>query len=228
MRRRVLLLLGVIVLVPAIAQAAVTVTVGTHNLLSMTAGQTISIMLSGASFGSDDVYNGSDWRTTIAAGGPVVTHVFGRAIAGSNSLAQISGSIWASGFNGINAAPDSQFPSSTGQRVAGSAGAPGLGDIDNNGIFLTLTIDTTPVGLGGGSFALSLTGHPLGTTKVYRNELDENGDPTGNLIDIGATLVNGVLNVPVVPEPSSIVLGMFAVAGLSYVAVRRHRARKAA
>jgi hypothetical protein len=211
-----------VLFIPAIAQAVVTVTVGDHNLLQNTSGQVINIMLSGAD--GSNIYNGSDWRTTIAAGGPVITHVFGRAIPGSNSIAQISGSIWAGGFNGINADPDAPFPTSTGQRVVGSAGAPGLGDISNNGIFLTFTLDTT--GVAPGSYALSLINHPLGTTKVYRNELDEFGDPTGELIDIGATLNNGLLNI--VPEPSSVLLGVFAVAGFGLVAVRRYRARKAA
>jgi hypothetical protein len=220
MPRRVLLLLGVIVLVPAIAQAAITVTVGTHNLLQNTAGQTINIMLTSTA-GSE--YSSTDMRTVIAAGGPQVTHVFNDVAAGI-PIGNLAGSIWAGGSGGINAAPNGTTATSTGRQTAGGFATAGFANQSTGGIFVTLTVTT--VGISPGLYALNLTGHPSGSTRVWISELDEFGDPTGNLLDTFPILENGFLNV--VPEPGSVVLALFAVAGFGFVAVRRHRARNAA
>jgi hypothetical protein len=219
MPRRVLLLLGVIVLVPAIAQAAITITVGTHNLLQNTAGQTVNIMLSGA--GGSDVYSATDWKSTIAVGGPPITHVFGDpagAIPGGN----LAGSIWAGGSAGINLFPDGTTSAGTGRQTAGTSTGTSGGTVNQttNGIFVTVTVDTT--GVSPGLYAFSLTNHPSGTTRLLfwsEDDLD--------LFDVpGLVIENGFLNV--VPEPGTVVLGLFAVAGFAVVAVRRHRAKKAA
>jgi hypothetical protein len=219
MQRRAFFFLALLLAIPALAQAAVTVTVGNHNLLQNTSGQVINIMLSGA--GGSDVYSATDWKSTIAAGGPKITHVFNDtdgAIPGGN----LAGSIWAGGSAGINLFPNGTTTAGTGQQTAGTNTGPSGGTVNQttNGIFVTLTLDTT--GVAPGSYLLSLLNHPDGATKVLFWSEDDI-----DLFDVpGLVLQNGNLNV--VPEPSSVVVGLFAVAGFAFVAARRHRARKAA
>jgi PEP-CTERM motif len=212
MQRRVLLILAVLACVPAVAQAAIVISVGNHALLPNTAGQDIDILLSGAG-----EYSASDWVTAIDAGGPQVTAVFaapgpGGAIPGGN----LAGSIWAGGSAGmVNDVGNLTYPTDDGRAVAGSSIATGGGVVNQttNGIFLTLTLTTE--NSGAGPFTLSLAGSNLLFWDA--GEFD--------LFDVpGVTFEPGTLTVP---EPGAMVLGLFAVAGLAVVAVRRHRGRRA-
>jgi PEP-CTERM motif len=214
MQRRVFLLLAVIVCVPAFAQAAITITAGNHILLANTAGQPINIMLTST---AGSIYSGTDMRTTIAAAGPVITHVFGDPAGVITPLAAYSGSVWANGSAGIGGSPDGTAPGDTGRRVIGAFATPGFSNSSASGIYATLTIDTT--GVAPGVYAFSLSNHPNGATGVILTN-EETFEPE-NIPDL--VLVDGTLTIPQVPEPGSIVLGLFAVAGLATVAIRRRR-----
>jgi len=83
------------------------------------------------------------------------------------------------------------------------------GTVGPNGNLARIVIDTT--GIAEGAYVLALT-NPF---------VDESSLPPLT----GLVLTSGVINV--VPEPSSIVMGAFAAAGLGAMVIRRRRARKA-
>ena len=83
-----------------------------------------------------------------------------------------------------------------------------------NGLVATLIIDTT--GFFGGLWDLQLTGLAL----------EENVGNTGFIGNITTeSITNGTIST--IPEPSSVVLGLFAIAGFGVVAIRKRRARRA-
>jgi hypothetical protein len=175
---------------------------------------TINFMLT-----ADEDYTDSNMRVLIGAGGPAVSLIFndtGGAIPGAN----LAGSIWDGGSAGIGGSPDGTTSTSTGLRPTASFLTTAVTPQQTDGIYATLTFDLTP-GFSPGIYSISLTAHPDGPTDVF-NGLDEDFEPipVSELV-----LVNGAFYVP---EPSSFVIGLFAVAGLAAVAVRRHRGRKAA
>jgi PEP-CTERM motif len=166
-----------------------------------------------------DFYNYSDVRVWINGGSgpaPRITHVF--ASADSNAViptANLIGSIWDGGDAAIFPDPDGTYPTSSGLRTAATFASAGFALQNTNGVFLTLTIDTT--GVPAGVYAVSLTDHPfLGITGVFT--VLSPPEP------IPLEIINGTITVT--PEPASLVMGLFAVAGLAAVAVRRHRARR--
>ena len=215
MQRRILLFLAVLLSVPAIAQAAIVITAGVHPLLANTAGQKINVNLKA----NGEFYTDGNMRLLIAAGGPVVTHVFNDtdgAIPGAN----LAAAIWVGGSAGIGGVADGTTTTGTGRRTTASFLTAGGGTPQNtDGIFATLTLST--VGIAPGTYSFSLTAHPNGASDLF-NGLDEFDEP----IPTNLQMVNGSLTV--VPEPGSMVLGLFAVAGLATVAIRRHRGRQAA
>jgi hypothetical protein len=85
------------------------------------------------------------------------------------------------------------------------------------GTYVVLTLTTA--GVAPGSYTLSLTNHPLGPTQLFVNELDEFGNPTGELFDANATLFDGTLTV--IPEPGAITLTCIALTALVAVTLRR-------
>ena len=217
MKRQILLCLGVFFCAPAIANA-ITITAGTHYLNYNQAGQDITLTLSGA--GGADTYTHSDLLATIGAGGPVVTAVFGD-IGGAIPGANLAGSIWAGGGAGIANSPDGTAPTDSGQRLFAAFNTPGGAPTSANGTYAVLTLDTT--GVAPGIYALSLTGFPIivagsNDTRLY-NGLDDLLEP----IPANFTLENGFLVV--MPEPGSVLLGLFAVAGFAVIAAQRRRAR---
>lgn len=209
MKRRILFCLGALLCVPAIADA-ITITAGTHFLDYNQAGQEITITLSGAS--ATETYGGSDLRTLIAAGGPVISHVFADT-GGMIPGIKLIGSIWEGGQGGIAHVPDGTAPADGGQRVTAGFETPAFSASSTNGTYAVLTIDTR--GITPGTYAFSLSDHPNGPTTLLEG-VDEvpNGVPVENL-----ELVNGFLVVT--PEPGSVVMGLFAVAWLAAIAFRR-------
>lgn len=210
MQRRVFLLLGLILAVPALANASVISVQGGPNiaLLPNTAGQQITLQISGADF-----YTDSNLRMSINGGvgpAPAVSLVFGDP-AGAIPGANLAGSVWAGGSAGTAGTPNGTTADSSGLELIAAFQSAGGGTPQNTaGIYAVLTVST--VGVGAGNYALSLAG-----TDLF-NGLDENFDPIPVPLQLqGATL-------SIVPEPSSVVLGLFAAAGMVAVVIRRRRA----
>jgi hypothetical protein len=176
--------------------SAATITGGVHNLLPNTPGQVIQIM---------------------ASGGDSVEGIVLSVITGDGG-STYGGSIEAPGITFIDVlAPGKIFgtPNNTGDlgiffngdQAASTSTTTPSGSVIANGLLATVTIDTT--GFVGGSYVLDLTG--LNESLLPSSSFP--GDPT--------QVINGVLNI--VPEPSSIVLGLFAAAGMAAVVIRRRR-----
>jgi hypothetical protein len=209
MQRRVFLLLGLLLAMPVMAQAAVISMQGTGDLLPETAGQQITLLLSGG-----DTYTDSNLRLTINGGvgpAPAVQLIFNdpaSTIPGAN----LAGSIWAGGaagiaiggVNGTTADSSGLVPIAAFQTAAG--GTPQ----NTDGIYAVLTVST--VGVAPGTYSFSLEGTDL------INGLNEDFEP----IFVG--LQFAPMQLSIVPEPSSIVMGLFAAAGLAAVVIRRRRA----
>src|SRR5687768_3460768 len=122
-----------------IASAVPVITVGNHELLPNTAGQTIQIHVSGG----DDV-DGLNFNAQIGNGGPEVG-----GTDGPNLTADIiNGTIFAGNNTG------QQDPGSVPQ-VAARTTTTGQGTVDAQGVLATLTIDTT--GFFTGTFDLLLS-----------------------------------------------------------------------
>ena len=197
MQRRVFLFLALVLCVPAMALAnSLTAPVGV--VLTGGPGQVITIGISG-----NDFYTDSNFAGTIDAGGPLVTAIFGKAApSGAIPVGNLAGSVWAgSGFSGT---------ADYGLTPAAGFFAPS-GAQNTAGTYVTLTIDST--GVVAGTYNLDMS-----ATSLF-NGLDENGDP----VVVNLSFVGGSFIMPGVPEPSSVVLGLFAVAGLAAVAIRRRR-----
>jgi MYXO-CTERM domain-containing protein len=194
---------------PAFAQASV-VTITGNNLVAETSGQVVTFLITGT-----DAYVAVDWVSSINGGvgpAPAVELVFNdpaAAIPGAN----LAGSVWAGGSAGINLPPAGTTADSSGLSTGGSLQQAGAASTTAEGVFLTLTVST--VGVPAGDYILSFDG------TVLNNGLDpDTFEPIVVPLQMGPFL----LSIPVIPEPSSIVLGLFAAAGLAAVVVRRRRA----
>jgi len=84
----------------------------------------------------------------------------------------------------------------------------------NNGVEVNLVVNLT--GFGPGTWALRLLHGKAGSTDFV--------DLNGNFLPTNIT--DG--SITVTPEPASLVLGLFAAAGLGILAIRKHRARRSA
>ena len=87
----------------------------------------------------------------------------------------------------------------------------------NGGQLLTLVID--------------FTGFSFGTWNIIMDATNGNGPITfGNIAGqpVPVDLSQANFQVSIVPEPTSVVLGLFAVAGLGVVAIRKRRGRRSA
>jgi hypothetical protein len=215
MQRKVFgLSLAIVLCLTASAQAIPTVVVGNHVLQPNMAGQQIQLSVTGIVPGT---VNGFVGAFQIGSGGTAYPGgVDGPSITGIDYAA--GPSIWVvpntpAGF--IPGTPfgdgnDTQFL--TGDLVTTS----GFVNV-TNGIFVTLTIDTT--GFFGGVWDFDMLGNQVDDAIALW---------IGNsafLLDIPQSITDGTITI--VPEPSSVVLGLFAVAGLGAVAIRKRRARRA-
>lgn len=218
MQRRVLpfLALGLLLCVASPAMAHLTVTAGNHILNPNQAGQVIPIMIS--TDASEEI-SGLDLYLVIngldgSADAPNVPHITAEQLTGVGVV--------------FGAVPATQFPygdpwdvynggPSYGQNTAFGA-APNAtsgpsADAPATGVLAFITVDTT--GIFFGSWPLSLT-DPFIFGPTLLSKI------TGPVDPAGYTLIDGSLNI--VPEPSSVVMGLFAAAGLVAVAIRRRRA----
>jgi hypothetical protein len=213
MQRKVGLSLAILLCLTASVLANPVVTVGNYNLLANTAGQTIVMTVSGI---DPNNVSGIVMAVETDNGGPAFPGgVVGPLITG---IDWDSGpSIWV-------------FPNSAGHNPANTflAGQSATSDFlttsgfvnVNSGILVTLTIDTT--GLGPGVHSLQLIGNQV--DDAIANSTGPT-DFTYSLSGGSSTITDGTITI--VPEPSSVVLGLFAIAGLGAVAIRKRRARRA-
>ena len=91
-----------------------------------------------------------------------------------------------------------------------------FGTVLANGLLARVTIDMTsgPSAPNGAIWSLSLTGHELGSTTLY----GESGEP------VSLSITNGSLVI--LPEPSTIALGLCGAAGVGLVAQRGRQRRQ--
>jgi hypothetical protein len=211
--RGVLFLLGMLC-VPAVTLAN-SIVVGNHNLQPNQAGQVVSLFMTGT-----DTYSNSDVGFLInggVAGAPIITHVFGDTTAAIPS-ANLAGSIWEGGQAGIGVSfPDGTSTAGTGFQTIAAFATPGFTPSTANGIYVTLTFST--IGVAPGVYSFSLTDHPTRPPELLLG-VDENLEPVLVPFDI----TNGTLTV--VPEPTSLVLALFALAGLAVAARRARRSAR--
>jgi hypothetical protein len=207
MHRRVLFAVAIVCCLAAVAQAALTVsTGGPYSFMTGTVGNKIAIT---GSVSAGETVGGMNFVVGIGAQdatAPVITAV---DLIGPGTV-----------FN----------PNNTGQFVVGF-GVPGTvvvysvttaaGTVSPVGTLGFLDIST--VGIAPGSYALNLKKNVGFPQPVF------NFAPTAVTRDDFSTDATAIINVtPQIPEPASIVLGLFAAAGLGAVVIRRHRARKTA
>ena len=199
MQRKVVLSLAILFCLAAGAQAALTITVGAHNLLPNQAGQTIDININAT---GGELMQGINFRAQEGDGGPPV--------GGIDVLPLMTGVIDGAGMIfSVNANPPADNSLPPGYVDIGTTVLAGNNVlVAGDNLLATLTIDTT--GFVAGSWVLTLN--------------TAGGDTnTGGGEDL--IIENG--SITIVPEPSSVVLGLFAIAGFGAVAIRRRRARRA-
>jgi hypothetical protein len=207
MQRKVGLAIALLFAVATVANASSVIVVGPHLLLPNTPGQTIQILVTG----NDTTVQGMNFTSVIGDGGSIFGGV--DDVVPTMTADIITGAVFApDGANAVNQNPGFVFGIGLAPwSVTTVSTNTGFGPFNrlNNGLLATLTIDTT--GFTTGTWALSLDDPNVGTT-----------DWAGSAE--APSITNG--SITIVPEPTSVVLGLFAAAGLGAVAIRR-RTRKA-
>ena len=207
MHRKAFLALALVCGMATSALALPTITAGDHNLLFNTPNQKVSVLISD---------NGQ---------GPAVPPLLPGQIAGVDLVLLVGGGVSGPIITAIDLVGVGTVfnPNNTGQiNFAAPFGPPGRetfsltstvsGSVSANGTLAFVTLDTT--GIAPGVYDFALSSDNLGPSDV--------GNP-----DFLPFLINGTLTIPPVPEPASIVMGLFGAAALATVVARKHRARKA-
>ena len=226
---RALLVVPVAILFLSATAPGATITVGHYIVLPNTPGQTIVINVSGIvpnasanplSAAPGNV-NGMVFSVAIAGGGPAYGGTPGPTIT---AIDVDSGpSIWVApnspaGHNPPSTFYDGQIAQVTFLTVSGFVNV-------TDGILATLVIDTTgfPAGGGFGEWTLTLAG---GAIEENLGDTEFTGSSTPDPVNIVYEAFGGTAGrIAVVPEPSSIVLGLLALAALAAVAAGKRHAR---
>jgi hypothetical protein len=195
MQRRVFLALGIVCCLSAVARADYSINVGSHTYPQNSGIQTIDVNVDSSAI-TDPPVQGVDFRAEVLPGGPILT---GGAIVGDPLL------LFDANFGAV--ADGSNFTTLVDLGTTTSSGFIFLALGPN--LLGRLTIDTT--GVAPGTYALVMSNTGAGVTDFGTIPI---AVQDGNIIIEGG---------PVIPEPSSIVLGLFAVAGLGAVAIRKRR-----
>jgi len=201
MRLKVGLLMVTLLTLASAAQADMTIVVGSHDLQPNQAGQTVPIFVVSD---TADSTQGLAFNAQLGDGGPDVGGSDVTILMTGDAVGP--GTLFELNHNAVN---DGSVPPSfvsLGFTVqSGSVPIP-----VGSSLLAVLTFDTTGFNPGD-NWDLLLAGTVNGDTQIL-------GLNSGGTL----TIENG--HVTIVPEPSSIVLGLFAVAGFGAVAIRRRRA----
>jgi hypothetical protein len=198
MQRKVVLSLAVLLCLATAAQATSTIIVGNHILQPGMAGQVIQIFVDGD--GSDQV-QGVNFRAQLGDGGP--------GVGGTTDIGPMTGNLLPPGsvFDGNNnGVTDGSAPPSYVDLQTTTQGTSTV-TIIGHMLLAELTFDTT-------GFTSSDV-IPLILSNTFGGVTDFSGVPI--IIEDGS--------VQIVPEPSSVVLGLFGLAGLGAVVIRKRRVR---
>jgi len=206
--RQIILCAALLLSAATSAQASATLNVGDHFLLPNTPGQNVDIFVTG-----NDVILGVLVDAQIADGGP---------LAGGTILAPtFSANLLAPGtiFAPYNTQQEDFALGQFGHEIAfiGLATDVHRTAVDN-GLLVRLTFDTT--GFTSGTWPLLFAGTLNGDSSFLPSSVSTS---FGLPVVPPTQITNG--SITIVPEPSSVVLGLFAAAGLFAVAVRRRRSR---
>jgi hypothetical protein len=209
MHRKVFLALAVVACLSAPALAVTTVTAGNWVFLPNTIDNEIKIT---STNNAADVTAGMNFVVQIDNG-----------VAGAKPIITFVDMITGTPFAGNNTGQFNTLPSQlpTPNPFSGQLTNPGYvytgsvttasGTVTTAGLLGTIKVSTVGVGPGVWPLRLNKTAFP----------------PVAfNFAPTAATRIDGTITV--VPEPATVVMGLFAVAGLGAVAIRRRRARKAA
>lgn len=207
MRRQIALCLAILLCLTAVAQAVPTIVIANHNFEPNTAGQLIPLNVTGI---EPNTVNGMTLAVTINGGGVAYGGLPGPIIT---DIDFDSGpTIWVppsapTGHNPPWAIFGGQFAIAEVSTNSGFVAA-------TNGRVATLTVDMT--GFFVGVWTVELIGTMFHET--------ETGDSSfiGNITE--QILISGTISI--VPEPSSVVLGVSAIAAFSLVAIRKRRAHR--
>jgi len=216
---------------PSAVDGAGPIAANSIHLLPNTAHQAIQIFVSGGLN-----VQGLVLEAQVADGGPNENFNTPGVINGPTITGDvITGTIFASNHT----TPTDPGGGVEGPMTAWISVTTQAGTVTASGLLATLFVDTT--GFTSGQWELDLGGtagsngggsNAGGGTGLYDNA----GGPIGNNLPTGSTSLAGVATSAyqvfdtsiVVPEPSSVVLGLFAAVGLGFVAIRRRMARRAA
>lgn len=210
MHRKVFLTLAALCCLASIARADLTIIVGDHTLVPNMPNQAIPIFVTGG-----DAVAGMDFVAQVGDGGPSNNFSGPGTILGPNITADVvTGTIFAPNHN----PPGDPAGGSEGTQTVFQAITTVSGTVVAEGLIGTIFVDTT--GFFTGTWELNMGGGQ-GPSSGFLPALTD-FPPIG--VGLGLTIIDGSITVP---EPSSVVMGLFAAAGLGFVAIRKRRARRA-
>jgi len=223
MHRKVFLTLAALCCLASIARADLSIIVGSHILQPNMANQPIQIFVTGG-----DNVAGMDFVAQVGDGGPTNAFSGPGVIAGPNITADVvTGTIFATNHN----PPGDPAGGSEGTQTVFQAITTVSGTVTAAGLIGTIFVDTTGWGPG---FLHNPSDNSL-TWELNMGGGQGPSDAAGFMpaatdfppivVGSGLTILDG--SITIVPEPSSVVMGLFAAAGLGFVAIRKRRARRA-